>query len=153
MTGSEISRKDFIGLSLTVLTVGLATYASDYVAIYLNSSLLTPTPNRLDTDPLTPPYLIDPTVTLFDTDSPILTKDTPTPETVSETGDVAQAQKPKETARLMEIPFDADQKVPVLEYHNPAYGTKEGKPGDVYMTMDIFKRQMEVIKKLGLKTP
>ena len=153
MSGSEISREQFIKFGLTVLAGGLTACAPDLMGKSSNLATSTPTQHRLDTDPFLPPYFVDPTVTPFDIDSPILNTVTSTPEIVTGTPKCTPTQRVTETVKPTEIPFDPDQKIPVLEYHNPSYGTEGGKSGDVYMTMEIFEKQMEIIKELGLKTP
>lgn len=51
------------------------------------------------------------------------------------------------------LAFDPSQKIPVLEYHNPNYGCNEKGCGPVYMTEEMFRSQIHIIKKNGFITP
>lgn len=55
--------------------------------------------------------------------------------------------------RVEEIPYDPNQLVPVLEYHNPSYVWNINENQRIYMTPAIYERQLRIISEMDFYTP
>jgi peptidoglycan/xylan/chitin deacetylase (PgdA/CDA1 family) len=88
---------------------------------------------------------IPPTSTI--TQTPI----TPTP-TKTETP-TATATPTESLPRVEDIPYNPEQRVIVLEHHNPNYGNLENGHQPVYMTTETFEDQLITLKDSGFYTP
>lgn len=97
-------------------------------------------------------------ITSASTNTPTpLERKTQTPTSTKEptaTSTSTQTPEQTETASLVEsIPFDIDQKIIVLEHHNPTYGKKGDEYQPVYMTLENYEEQLKTLKREGFYTP
>jgi len=58
-----------------------------------------------------------------------------------------------ENSEIVNILFDPNQTIAVIEHHNPSYGVNDGEYGPVYMTREIYEAQLQYLKDNGFYTP
>lgn len=82
------------------------------------------------------------------TESPTITK-TPKPTATT-------APEPASTEvinSIEQIPYNSEQKILVLEHHNPSYGVYGSEHGPAYMTAENFEEQLKTMREKDFYTP
>ncbi len=54
---------------------------------------------------------------------------------------------------IEQIPYNSEQKILVLEHHNPSYGVYGGEHGPAYMTAENFEEQLKIMREMDFYTP
>lgn len=125
----KFTRRDFVNMALIGSFELLAACRKE-------SALIESTPLPTETPTLVPTEI--PTQT--NTPEPTATS-TPEPTPTEVINPVEQ------------IPYNPEQKILVLEHHNPGYGVKDGKYGPVYMTIENYEEQLKKLHEMDFYTP
>jgi len=54
---------------------------------------------------------------------------------------------------IEQIPYNPEQRILVLEHHNPSYGVKNNEYEPVYMTAENFEEQLKKMQEMNFYTP
>jgi peptidoglycan/xylan/chitin deacetylase (PgdA/CDA1 family) len=54
---------------------------------------------------------------------------------------------------IEQIPYNPEQKILVLEHHNPSYGVYGDEHGPAYMTAENFEEQLKAMREMDFYTP
>lgn len=125
----KFTRKNFVNLAL-IGSVALLAACHKENTLIKSTELPTGTPT---TEPTKTP-------TQISTPEPTATS-TPEPTSTEVISPVEQ------------IPYNPEQKILVLEHHNPSYGVNGDEYGPVYMTAENFEEQLKKMYEMDFYTP